>query len=278
MVGVSLFVFLASLVTNNDSWVDRLWSVYPVVASWVFTIFRGLKEQSAAVTKACPWCAFFKCPKLCSPQVLFCILITIWGSRLTYNFYRRGGYKAGGEDYRWVFVRSWPIIKHRVVWVPFSLVIVSFYQIALLFSITVPISQLPSNVSASCGDFTIMALFLFFLTLETCADQHQWDFHQYKHGKRSPVPAGIAADCKRGFMTHGLFSLSRHPNVFSEQSIWVTVFLSTLKYAGLSGSCAGALGLIYLTLGSSLLTESISISKYPLYEVYQKTTLSLIHI
>ena len=270
---VTVFVFLASLVTNNDSWVDRFWSIYPVVSSWIFAVFRGLKEQAANPTAPkCAWCAFFKCPNWFSPQVLFCALITLWGIRLTFNFYRRGGYKVGGEDYRWLYVRSWPVIKYRVAWIPFSLVVVSLYQIALLFTITVPISQLPGDVSAKCGDYMMMALFLFFLTLEAVADQQQWDFHQYKYGKRRPVPAGIAADCKRGFMTHGLFSLSRHPNVFSEQSIWVVVFLSTLPYVGVTGSCLGASGLIYLTLGSTLLTESISTSKYPLYRKYQKIT------
>ena len=26
---------------------------------------------------------------------------TVWGLRLTYNFYRKGGYKKDVEDYRW---------------------------------------------------------------------------------------------------------------------------------------------------------------------------------
>jgi steroid 5-alpha reductase family enzyme len=33
-------------------------------------------------------------------------LTTLWGLRLTYNFWRKGGYKKGGEDYRWAYIRK----------------------------------------------------------------------------------------------------------------------------------------------------------------------------
>eukprot|EP00951_Prasinocladus_malaysianus_P047828 scaffold652104_cov34-Prasinocladus_malaysianus.AAC.1 len=33
-------------------------------------------------------------------------LASLWGARLTYNFYIKGGY-SGGEDYRWQEVRKW---------------------------------------------------------------------------------------------------------------------------------------------------------------------------
>ncbi len=33
--------------------------------------------------------------------VIMAALITVWGSRLTYNFARKGGYRFDAEDYRW---------------------------------------------------------------------------------------------------------------------------------------------------------------------------------
>ena len=33
-------------------------------------------------------------------------LSTLWGIRLTFNFWIKGGY-SGGEDYRWKEVRKW---------------------------------------------------------------------------------------------------------------------------------------------------------------------------
>ena len=37
---------------------------------------------------------------------LMTVLVVAWGVRLTYNFARKGGYKKGGEDYRWAHVRE----------------------------------------------------------------------------------------------------------------------------------------------------------------------------
>jgi steroid 5-alpha reductase family enzyme len=29
------------------------------------------------------------------------VLVAAWGARLTFNFARKGGFRAGGEDYRY---------------------------------------------------------------------------------------------------------------------------------------------------------------------------------
>ena len=34
-------------------------------------------------------------------------VVTAWGLRLSYNFAIKGGYSAGGEDYRWAEIRKW---------------------------------------------------------------------------------------------------------------------------------------------------------------------------
>ena len=61
--------WVASLITGDHSWVDRLWSIVPVVYAWVFAITAGL---DARVT-------------------LMAVLVTLWGARLTFNFARKGG-------------------------------------------------------------------------------------------------------------------------------------------------------------------------------------------
>jgi steroid 5-alpha reductase family enzyme len=38
--------------------------------------------------------------------IIFASLVTIWGIRLTYNYWRKGGYKKGEEDYRWAVVKK----------------------------------------------------------------------------------------------------------------------------------------------------------------------------
>ena len=54
-------------------------------------------------------------------------VVTAWGLRLSYNFAIKGGYSAGGEDYRWAEIRKWfnaPGWK----WEVFNLVFICFAQ------------------------------------------------------------------------------------------------------------------------------------------------------
>ena len=39
---VCAFVWITSLITKEHSWVDRLWSIVPVVYVWIFAAFAGL--------------------------------------------------------------------------------------------------------------------------------------------------------------------------------------------------------------------------------------------
>ena len=81
---VCAFVWITSLITKEHSWVDRLWSIVPVVYVWIFAAFAGLADARLTI---------------------MAILVTLWGARLTFNFARKGGY-SGTEDYRWPILRS----------------------------------------------------------------------------------------------------------------------------------------------------------------------------
>lgn len=80
----------------------------------------------------------------------------------------------------------------------------------------------------------------------------------------------LPAPYNLGFNTQGLWGVSRHPNYFAEQAIWVSFYIFSIGAgAGLfNWSVIGALLLIVLFLGSSTLAEEISGSKYPAYESY----------
>ncbi len=76
--------WVLSLLTREYSWVDRLWSILPPVYLWVVAVQTGLGH----------------------PRVLLMAALgTAWGLRLTWNFARKGGYRKGGEDYRWAELR-----------------------------------------------------------------------------------------------------------------------------------------------------------------------------
>jgi len=241
----SAFCWIASLVTRDYSWVDRLWSIVPVVYVWIFAAGAGLADPRLDV---------------------MAILVTAWGARLTYNFARKGGY-SGVEDYRW------PVLRARMSpagWHLFNLFFIVLFQNALLLAIALPAQTAleHSVVSANPTPFgvldVILALaFLAFLAGETIADQQQWDFHRAKH-------AG-GPDFEPRFVQTGMWKYSRHPNYFFEQAQWWMVLGFGMVAAGtvLVWSAVGAIVLVVLFIGSTVFTESITRGKYPEYAQYQ---------
>ena len=103
-------------------------------------------------------------------------------------------------------------------------------QNILLFSMATPVlvaATHPSPLILSDVILSLTALAL--IAFESIADNQQFAFHAWKHGKydaRAQWPGARLAwtkdDAARGFCTRGLWSWSRHPNFFAEQSFWVS--------------------------------------------------------
>ena len=246
--------WIASLLTKDTSWVDRAWSIVPVVYVWIFAA-AALADGSDAAR-----------------LIVMAVLVTAWGARLTFNFARKGGY-SGTEDYRWAILRGrmkpWQFQL-------FNVFFIVLYQMTLLVLITLPAYHAFLHPSPFGGwDAVLTVLFLVFLVGETVADQQQWDFHQAKR-------RGDA----EGFLSTGLFAFSRHPNFFCEQAQWWVIYAfgaSAAVGAGLgfwggvlNGTIVGAVLLTVLFIGSTVFTESISASKYPAYAQYRRTTSALV--
>lgn len=248
---VCALTWILSLITGEHSWVDRLWSVVPVVYMWVFAAAAGLEDWRLNVMAG---------------------LVTLWGIRLTFNFARKGGYAPGGEDYRWAILRA---RMPRWAYELFNIFFIVIYQNVLLLLITLPALTVLLSGAGSFGvaDALLTLLFLGLLTLETIADQQQWDFHQWK---RAETEAGRTVS--PGFLTRGLFSVSRHPNFFAEQAQWWVIFLFGAVAAGsiAQWTVVGAFLLTLLFLGSTRFTEAITLSKYPEYAQYQRRVSVLI--
>jgi steroid 5-alpha reductase family enzyme len=78
-----------------------------------------------------------------SPRLwIMSLLVSIWGFRLSYNFYRKGGYNIipwkGEEDYRWKIMQSKPELKGRFRFGLFNLFFISFYQNFLILMFSTP--------------------------------------------------------------------------------------------------------------------------------------------
>lgn len=243
--------WLLSVWTREVSWVDRLWSIAPPLYVAWFTLGADRLD-----------------PRLLSMTVL----ASLWGARLTYNFARKGGYRPGGEDYRWRELRR------RMAPATFQLFNVAFicvFQNALLLLLALPAWVALERGPAPLGwlDGVATVLFAIFLAGETVADEQQWRFQSEKQRRlRRGEPLG------REFITTGLFRYSRHPNFFCEQGLWWSFYLfGVAAGAGwLNPSILGPLLLTLLFQGSTAFTESISLAKYPAYADYRRTTPRLV--
>lgn len=246
----SAVCWVLSLITRDTSWVDRAWSIVPIVYVW---IFAGAALASGADS---------------GRLVVMALLATLWGARLTFNFARKGGY-TGTEDYRWAILRGrlrpW---QFQV----FNLLFIIGFQMTLLVLITLPAHIALMHPAPLNGwDAAFAVVFLALLAGETIADQQQWDFHRRK-----------ASGAASGFLTSGLFRYSRHPNFFFEQAQWWVFYAigATAAAASDLGFLGGALNwtiigpalLTVLFIGSTIFTESISASRYPEYAQYRRTT------
>jgi steroid 5-alpha reductase family enzyme len=243
---VAAFCWIASLISRDHSWVDRLWSIVPIVYVWIFAAAAGFGDARLNIMAG---------------------VVTLWGARLTYNFARKGGY-TGVEDYRW------PVLRQRMSatqFAVFNIFFVVLYQHALLVLITLPALTAYEHRGTPVGilDFLVAFVFLALLAGETIADQQQWDFHQ---AKRAAVAAGQEPSTR--FLQTGLWRYSRHPNFFFEQAQWWVFFCFGAIAAGsvLQWTVLGVVLLTGLFIGSTIFTESITKSKYPEYAEYQATT------
>ncbi|MCC2031023.1 DUF1295 domain-containing protein [Microbacterium allomyrinae] len=252
----SAFCWIASLITKDTSWVDRLWSIVPVVYVWIFAI-AGIAGAESVESVA--------------RLLVMAVLVTAWGARLTFNFARKGGY-TGVEDYRWAILRG---RMSRGQFQLFNLFFIVLYQNALLVLITLPAYIAFQHPSPFTGwDAAFAVLFTAFLIGEFVADQQQWSFHKAKK-----AAGGALAP---GFVTTGLFAHSRHPNYFFEQAQWWAFYaigaVALVADGGswLNWTIVGAALLTVLFIGSTIFTESITAAKYPEYAEYRRTTSMLV--
>jgi steroid 5-alpha reductase family enzyme len=87
-VALGFVVWIVSELARNYSQVDRLWSVVP----FAYVLHFDLWARRNGV------------PSARLDLALFCMLM--WSMRLTFNYWRKGGYSWGSEDYRWAVIKK----------------------------------------------------------------------------------------------------------------------------------------------------------------------------
>ncbi len=246
--------FIVGELNNNNSQVDKIWSLLPIVYAWVATDYSHYA------------------PRL----VMMSCLVTLWGIRLSINFGLKGAYQwrfwGGEEDYRWAVLREKPEFNPKWKWTLFNLFFICGYQNVLILLFTLPtiVVLQHSNMPIGLFDYMAAGLMFVFIVYETIADIQHLKFQNIKWAK---VKAGKELnEHKKGFLDTGLWAHSRHPNYFAEQAIWVCFYLFSEIASGecINWSIAGCLLLIVLFHGSSNLSEELSSGKYTEYASYQK--------
>ncbi|RSL76101.1 hypothetical protein CEP51_010270 [Fusarium floridanum] len=256
------FIFLVvSEINRNYSQVDRMWSLLPnlyIVHLAVWARLAGVPSSRIDLVAAAT---------------------TVWSCRLTYNYWRKGGYNVGSEDYRWAILQKY---VPKFVFFIFNVTFISFIQSVLLFAFScVPAyavllsTKFEPNITTADVAYFVVELALVFS--EWVSDGQQWDYHQAKHQyqKDAKVPRNYnytQVQLDRGFNTTGLWAYSRHPNFAAEQLVWFVLyqwscFATNNLY---SYTFAGSGALILLFQGSTWLTERITAGKYYEYSMYQK--------
>ncbi len=255
-----VYCFVVGEITKNYSQMDKLWSLLPIVYTWIIAAKGGMDIR----------------------LVVYAIIVTAWGIRLTVNFARKGAYRLrfweGNEDYRWSIVRGSPFFRHSVAWTLFDLLFISMYQNLLVLAICLPaLSCMESVQPFGAPDFAAAALAVAFLVLETVSDEYQWKFHQTKKrllsgGKK---PEDIERPYDLGFNTLGPWAYMRHPNYLGEQGVWLSLYIFVIGAGAVNCGVfnvtfIGPLLLVLLFIGSSTLGEKISSGKYPAYKDYME--------
>ncbi|KAJ8117532.1 hypothetical protein OPT61_g1300 [Boeremia exigua] len=254
-------VFVVSEINRNYSQVDRLWSILPVIYNVHYDVWAHMNGIPTAKVDH------------------IMALSVIWGARLTFNYWRKGGYQVGSEDYRW------NIVKDYVGPVPmfiFNIVFISLAQNILLWIITSPTyvlllaSRITGDTVSAYDNVFSKAMFVL-VVIEFFADQQQWVFHKAKgaYNKTAKVPSEFRysrEQLDRGFNTTGLWAWSRHPNFAAEQAFWVALYQwgCMESYTFTNWTFAGAFSYLILFQSSTWLTELLSAGKYPEYKVYQE--------
>lgn len=88
-IALTPIIWIVSEINKNYSQVDRLWSILPTLYISNYVLYAHM--------------AGLETERLDMAAVAF----MIWSIRLTFNYWRKGGYTVGSEDYRWYVSSSY---------------------------------------------------------------------------------------------------------------------------------------------------------------------------
>jgi steroid 5-alpha reductase family enzyme len=177
------------------------------------------------------WSTFILCGSFTLRQLITCLLVLIWGFRLSVRIYLRN--RGKGEDARY---RKW-----REEWGK-SFIIRSYLQVfllqggILLLNIT-PVLFINTYAAGNLGLMDLLGVFLWVMgfCFESLAD---WQLDRFI---KNP-------DNRGKIMDQGLWRYSRHPNYFGEVTMWWGIYILALSVPWGWASIIGPLTISYIIL------------------------------
>jgi steroid 5-alpha reductase family enzyme len=234
LMAVAFFFWGVSLIRNDVSIVDSLWSLMFLM---IAVIYAWLSETAG--------------PR----QTLVLVLTSLWALRLSAYITWRN--HAEDEDYRYQEIRrnNEPGFRYK------SLYIVFIFQAFLAWVISLPlVVAISSTEELNLLDFLGIGLWTIGFLFEALGDLQLTRF------KSNPANRGKVLD-------KGLWSLSRHPNYFGNFTLWWGFFLISLS-AGNLWAIVSPILMSFLLLkvsGVALLEKDIS-DRRPEYRDYIRRT------
>lgn len=96
---LSPICLIVSEVNKNYSQVDRLWSILPALYNAHYCAYAHLSGLPTARLD----------------NLLACSVV--WSLRLTFNYWRKGGYSIGSEDYRWSVTANFQVMDCQLTFI-----------------------------------------------------------------------------------------------------------------------------------------------------------------
>ncbi len=237
LAAILLFAALAwivSILINNVSFVDSLWSLFFLMAAVLFALDAGGLSDRA---------------------LLVLSFVVIWSLRLSAHITIRNWGEP--EDHRYQKIRA----NNEPGFVVKSLYIVFGLQGLLAWIISIPLlPAIASSSSLGLIDAAAAALFIVGLFFEVVGDYQLSRFRS-------------AQDTKGRVLNTGLWRYSRHPNYFGEFCIWWSFWLFAAA-TGAWWTIFSPLLVSFLLLrvsGVTMLEKTIG-DRRPEYAEYVRTT------
>lgn len=236
ILGLTIFVWLISVVMRDVGIVDIFWGLGFVVVAWASLVMRNDYSWHSLILVG---------------------MVTIWGARLTIHLAKRN--LGEPEDYRYRSMRD--RMGHRTFWWA-SLFIVFWLQGAIMWVVALPV-QVGIAVAPNLNVWNALALIVWLtgLMFEAVGD------YQLARFKANPDNQGKVLD-------RGLWRWTRHPNYFGDFLVWWGIFgWVATSYVGLWTVISPIIMSVLLmrVSGVTLLEKTIS-KRRPGYEEYVRRT------